>query len=49
MDDVVPKDLAGFSLANAIYAALIEGHDCEVSAQYAANVVCYFTLTISSF
>ena len=33
------KDLAEFSLANAVYAALIEGHACEISARYAANVV----------
>ena len=28
------KDLAEFSLANAIYAALVEGHACERSARY---------------
>lgn len=33
------KDLAEFSLANAIYAALIEGHACEISARYASNVI----------
>ena len=33
------KDLAEFSLANAVYAALIEGHACEISARYAANFV----------
>ena len=35
MEDDVTKDLAEFSLANAIYAALIEGHACEISARYA--------------
>ena len=39
MEDDVTKDLAEFSLANAIYAALIEGHACEISARYAASVV----------
>ncbi|TFY75448.1 hypothetical protein EWM64_g8566 [Hericium alpestre] len=32
MEDDVTKDLAEFSLANAIYAALVEGHACEQSA-----------------
>jgi hypothetical protein len=39
MEDDVTKDLAEFSFANAIYAALIEGHACEISARYAANVI----------
>jgi len=42
MEDDVTKDLAEFSLANAIYAALIEGHACEISARYAANVISLF-------
>ncbi|KAH7928345.1 ATP synthase F1 gamma [Leucogyrophana mollusca] len=33
MEDDVTKDLAEFSLANAIYAALVEGHACEQSAR----------------
>jgi F-type H+-transporting ATPase subunit gamma len=33
-DDDATKDLAEFSLANAIYAALVEGHACEQSARY---------------
>ncbi|KAH9996256.1 ATP synthase F1 gamma [Russula vinacea] len=33
MEDDVTKDLAEFSFANAIYAALIEGHACEISAR----------------
>lgn len=49
MEDDVTKDLAEFSLANAIYAALIEGHACEISARYAANVVSLFTLTVCGF
>lgn len=28
------KDLAEFSLANAIYAALVEAHACEQSSRY---------------
>jgi hypothetical protein len=39
MEDDVTKDLAEFSLANAIYAALIEGHACEISARYAVSIV----------
>ena len=42
MEDDVTKDLAEFSLANAIYAALIEGHACEISARYVADVVSLF-------
>lgn len=38
MEDDVTKDLAEFSLANAIYAALIEGHACEISARFVTNV-----------
>ena len=45
MEDDVTKDLAEFSLANAIYAALIEGHACEISARYVANVVSLLALT----
>ncbi|KIJ16435.1 hypothetical protein PAXINDRAFT_113558 [Paxillus involutus ATCC 200175] len=33
MEDDVTKDLAEFTLANAIYAALVEGHACEQSAR----------------
>ena len=33
-EDDATKDLAEFSLANAIYAALVEGHACEQSARY---------------
>jgi hypothetical protein len=32
MENNVTKDLAKFSLANAIYAALVEAHACEQSA-----------------
>jgi len=32
-EDDATKDLAEFSLANAIYAALVEGHACEQSAR----------------
>lgn len=34
MEDDVTKDLAEFSLANAVYAALVEAHACEQSARY---------------
>lgn len=33
MEDDVTKDLAEFSLANAIYSALVEGHACEQSSR----------------
>jgi len=33
MEDDVTKDLAEFSLANAVYAALVEAHACEQSAR----------------
>ncbi|KAI0783249.1 ATP synthase F1 gamma [Abortiporus biennis] len=33
MEDDVTKDLAEFSLANAIYSALVEGYACEISAR----------------
>ncbi|KIP07748.1 hypothetical protein PHLGIDRAFT_70525 [Phlebiopsis gigantea 11061_1 CR5-6] len=33
MEDDVTKDFAEFALANAIYAALVEGHACEISAR----------------
>jgi F-type H+-transporting ATPase subunit gamma len=42
MEDDVTKDLAEFSLANAIYASLIEGHACEIGARCATNVVSLF-------
>jgi F-type H+-transporting ATPase subunit gamma len=34
LEDEALKDLAEFSLANAIYAALVEAHACEQSARY---------------
>jgi hypothetical protein len=45
MEDDVTKDLAEFSLANAIYAALVEAHACEQSARYVykANFTSYFS------
>ncbi|KAJ6474604.1 ATPase, F1 complex, gamma subunit domain-containing protein [Mycena vitilis] len=33
MEDDFTKDLAEFSLANALYAALVEAHACEISAR----------------
>ncbi|THH05946.1 hypothetical protein EW145_g4434 [Phellinidium pouzarii] len=33
MEDDVTKDLAEFSLANAIFSALVEGHACEQSSR----------------
>jgi F0F1-type ATP synthase gamma subunit len=37
MEDDVTKDLAEFSLANAIYSALVEAHAAEISARYASS------------
>jgi F0F1-type ATP synthase gamma subunit len=34
VEDEVTKDLAEFSLANAIFATLVEAHACEQSARY---------------
>lgn len=33
MEEEVTKDLFEFSLANAIFAALVEGHACEQSSR----------------
>jgi len=33
MEDDATRDLAEFTLANAIYAALVEGHACEMSSR----------------
>lgn len=33
MEDDFTKDLAEFSLANALYATLTESHACEISAR----------------
>ncbi|KAL0572576.1 atp3 gamma subunit of the F1 sector of mitochondrial F1F0 ATP synthase [Marasmius crinis-equi] len=33
MEDDFTRDLSEFSLANAVYAALVEGHACEMSAR----------------
>ena len=44
MEDDVTKDLSEFTLANAIYAALVEGHACEQSARYVLESrLSYFT------
>ena len=40
MEEEVTKDLAEFALANAIYAALVEGHACEISARYVHSSPC---------
>ena len=34
MEDDVVKDLSEFALANALYAALVEGHAAETNARY---------------
>ncbi len=47
MEDDVTKDLAEFALANALYAALVEGHACEISARYVLLVSSSFTILIS--
>lgn len=36
MDEEIVPDLIEFSLANAIYAALVEGHAAEISARRTA-------------
>jgi len=48
MEDDVTKDLAEFSLANAIYAALVEAHACEQSARYVckANFTFYHSTSL---
>ena len=40
MEDDVTKDLAEFSLANAIYAALVESHASEQSSRYDITFSC---------
>lgn len=39
MEDDVVKDLSEFALANAIYAALVEGHAAETNARCASHSV----------
>lgn len=39
MEDDVTKDLAEFALSNAIFAALVESHACEISSRYVAFLV----------
>ena len=34
MEDDVVKDLSEFALANALYAALVEGHAAETNARF---------------
>lgn len=34
MEEDVTKDLAEFSIANAVYSALVEGHAAEISSRY---------------
>lgn len=34
MEEEATKDLYEFTLANAIFAALVEAHACEQSARY---------------
>ena len=38
MEDDVVKDLSEFALANALYAALVEGHAAETNARYVTIV-----------
>jgi F-type H+-transporting ATPase subunit gamma len=38
MEDDVVKDLSEFALANALYAALVEGHAAETNARCVATV-----------
>lgn len=48
MEDDVTKDLAEFSLANAIYAALVEAHACEQSARY-VDLVNFYVISFNIF
>ena|SRR5258707_12862373 len=41
MEDDVSKDLVEFSIANAVYAALVEGHAAEMSSRYAMGSLLY--------
>ena len=43
MEDDVTKDLAEFSLASGIYAALIEGHAFGQSTRYRSLLQCNFS------
>ena len=43
-EDDATKDLAEFSLANAIYAALVESHACEQSARYVYSLFIFSSL-----
>ena len=47
-DDEATKDLFEFSLANAIYATLVEGHACEQSARYVKSLCCFILTYLSS-
>ena len=47
MEDEVTKDLAEFSLANAVYAALTEGHAAEQSSRYVYRVSQGFPLVLN--
>ena len=38
MEDDVVKDLSEFALANALYAALVEGHAAETNARCVTTV-----------
>lgn len=42
-EDDATKDLAEFSLANAIFAALTEGHACEQSSRF-VPLLCHTTV-----
>ena len=38
MEDDVVKDLSEFALANALYAALVEGHAAETNARWVMTI-----------
>ena len=38
MEDDVVKDLSEFALANALYAALVEGHAAETNARCVTTI-----------
>lgn len=49
IEDENTKDLFEFSLANAIFAALVEGHACEQSSRYVLFFSLYSQLQLTTF
>jgi len=49
MEDDVVKDLSEFALANALYAALVEGHAAETNARCVITIKSTGTVTDFGF